>query len=90
MIELHVTPGNLVTPDHIRDEEGRLMASVYETALTSLFQHSPEMLESLRDAVLFMQFLGKRERRLTDSEQRWLDNAVTLLRKIENDDPQSA
>lgn len=43
----------------------------------------PEMLESLRDAVLFMQFLGKNERRLTDSEQRWLDNAVTLLRKVE-------
>lgn len=44
---------------------------------------APEMYESLRDAVLFMQFLGKRERPLSAEEQEWLKKAVLLLDKIE-------
>lgn len=44
---------------------------------------APDMYESLRDAVLFMQFLGKRERPLSAEEQEWLKKAVLLLDKIE-------
>ena len=85
--KLHVAPGNLVTPDQIQNEEKHWVASVYDTNLTPVFAVAPEMLDSLRDAVLFMQFLDKNERRLTDSEQRWLNNAVALLHKAEGLEP---
>lgn len=48
-----------------------------------LFLAAPEMYESLRDAILFMQFLGKKERPLSAEEQEWLSKAVLVLAKIE-------
>lgn len=88
MIKLHVTPGNLVTPDHIKDEEGQLLASVYETALTPLFTNAPEMLELLQRAANIMASL---ERLLDTSlmgteaveKTAWENDLVTLLNKIE-------
>lgn len=70
--------------DMIRDAEtlGQVAFSA-DPDLTALFAAAPEMYESLRDAVLFMQFLGKKERPLSAEEQEWLNKAVSLLDKIE-------
>lgn len=51
-----------------------------------LFTSAPEMYELFRDAILFMQFLGRNERRLTDAEQQWLLNAAHLLNFIEQEE----
>lgn len=70
--------------DMIRDAEtlGQVAFSA-DPDLTALFAAAPEMYESLRDAILFMQFLGKKERPLSAEEQEWLNKAVSLLDKIE-------
>ena len=55
-----------------------------DDAIKRLVLAAPEMYESLRDAVLFMQFLGKNQSVAPSAEeQKWLNNAAKLLTKIE-------
>ena len=71
-------------PDIIWDTEtSEQVAACANPDLTALFAAAPEMYESLRDAVLFMQFLGKKERPLSTEEREWLNKAALLLTKIE-------
>ena len=59
------------------------MSELDDDAIERLILAAPEMYKSLRDAVLFMQFLGKKERPLSAEERKWLNNAAKLLAKIE-------
>lgn len=85
MIKLHVLPGNTVTPDQLANEEGHWVASVYDTALTSLFQNAPEMLELIKQVADLQnpRHNNAPYNDLVEEQDRLADLATALLAKIE-------